>query len=386
MTAAMQPADTAVLALTEALLARASVTPDDAGCQTLIATRLQAAGFRIERMRLGAVDNLWACHGEGGPVLCFLGHTDVVPSGPAERWNSPPFEPSRRQGRLFGRGAADMKASVAAFVVALEQFAAERPQHPGTLALLLTSDEEGDAIDGVRRVAELFRQRGQRIDACVVGEPSSRSRLGDVVRVGRRGSLTAQVRVLGVQGHVAYPDLARNPIHLALPVLLELSQRVWDDAAFPDFPPTSLQIANLQAGTGASNVIPGEARVQFNLRYSPHWSADRLIETIEALFRRHGVDAEFAWHRSGEPFYTAEGRLRQVVRRAVQQVCGEWPEENTGGGTSDGRFIAPLGAEVVEVGPCNASIHQVDESIDLAELARLPVLYRTIAERWIDAG
>jgi len=364
-----------VLALTRELIARASVTPEDAGCQDLVAARLEKAGFGIERLDVGAVRNIWASHGEGGPVLCLLGHTDVVPSGPHEAWTSHPFEPCEREGRLYGRGAADMKASVAAFVLAAERFVAAHPDHRGTLALLLTSDEEGDAIDGVRRVAETFRARGQRIDWCLVGEPSSSQRLGDVVRIGRRGSLTGTATVHGVQGHVAYPDKADNPIHRALPAFAELAARRWDESPYPDFPATSFQIAGFTAGTGASNVIPGKASVQFNLRYSPCWTADALIAEIETVLARHGVRSDIAWHRSGEPFHTAEGPLRAAVRQALRDVLDVVPDENTGGGTSDGRFIAPLGAEVVELGPVNASIHQVDECIDLADLEQLPGLY-----------
>ncbi|KLJ01593.1 succinyl-diaminopimelate desuccinylase, partial [Luteimonas sp. FCS-9] len=278
-----------VLDLTRDLIARPSVTPDDAGCQALIAARLQAAGFSIESMRFGAVDNLWATHGNGGPVLALLGHTDVVPSGPVEAWRSDPFVPQIRDGVLYGRGAADMKGSVAAFVVAAERFVAAHPDHPGTLALLLTSDEEGAAIDGVRRVARTFAERGTRIDWCITGEPSSTRRLGDLLRVGRRGSLSATLTVRGVQGHVAYPDKARNPIHLLAPALAELVGRHWDDG-FESFPPTSLQVSNIAAGTGATNVIPGSATVQFNLRYNPHWDAPRLEAAVAALLDRHGLD------------------------------------------------------------------------------------------------
>ena len=373
-----------VLALTQELISRVSLTPDDAGCQTLIADRLCAAGFVTEHLDFGAVRNLWATHGSGAPVICLLGHTDVVPTGPTKAWASNPFQPTIRDGHLYGRGAADMKGSVAAFVCALEARVTESPHHAGTLALLLTSDEEGDAIDGVRRVAQTFRERGQTIDYCLVGEPSSDQRLGDVVRVGRRGSLTATVTVRGVQGHVAYPDAAINPIHRALPALLSLAQRQWDDEPYPDFPPTSLQIANFNAGTGASNVIPGSANVQFNLRYSPHWTADALMAAIEACFVEHKVDAHTDWHRSGEPFYTAPGKLRDAVRNALADVLGVIPVENTGGGTSDGRFIAPLGAEVVELGPINASIHKVDERVSVEDLQKLPALYQRIIERLLD--
>src|SRR5690606_7097485 len=294
-----------VLDLARELIARPSVTPDDAGCQPLLAERLGRAGFACERLRFGDVDNLWATHGESGPVLVLLGHTDVVPPGPLDDWASDPFVPDIRGGVLYGRGAADMKGSVAAFVVALERFVAAHPEHPGTVALLLTSDEEGDAIDGVRRVAREFEARGQRIDWCITGEPSSKSRLGDLLRVGRRGSLTGTLAVRGVQGHVAYPELARNPVHEALPALAERVARSWDDG-YESFPPTSLQVSNAGAGTGASNVIPGELRLVFNLRYNPHWTAEKLEAEIEALFERHGLDVDLSWHRSGEPFFTPE--------------------------------------------------------------------------------
>ncbi|MBB3760951.1 succinyl-diaminopimelate desuccinylase [Xanthomonas arboricola] len=369
-----------VLQLTCELIARASVTPDDAGCQVLLAQRLEAAGFACEHLRLGQVDNLWATHGSGAPVLVLLGHTDVVPPGPREAWTSDPFDPQIRDGVLYGRGTADMKGSVAAFAIAAEQFVAAHPQHAGTLAVLLTSDEEGDAIDGVRRVAELFRARGQAIDWCITGEPSSTERLGDLLRVGRRGSLSGTLIVKGVQGHVAYPHKARNPIHLAAPALAELVARQWDEG-FESFPPTSLQISNIHAGTGANNVIPGELQVAFNLRYTPLWDAPRLEAEISALLDRHALEYALRWHRSGEPFYTPEGRLRSVAREVLGQFAGAPPEESTGGGTSDARFIAPLGAQCIEVGPVNASIHQVDEHVRVADLEALPALYRTLIER-----
>ncbi|PPU12215.1 succinyl-diaminopimelate desuccinylase [Xanthomonas arboricola] len=369
-----------VLQLTCELIARASVTPDDAGCQVLLAQRLEAAGFACEHLRLGQVDNLWATHGSGAPVLVLLGHTDVVPPGPREAWTSDPFDPQIRDGVLYGRGTADMKGSVAAFAIAAEQFVAAHPQHAGTLAVLLTSDEEGDAIDGVRRVAELFRARGQAIDWCITGEPSSTERLGDLLRVGRRGSLSGTLIVKGVQGHVAYPHKARNPIHLAAPALAELVARQWDEG-FESFPPTSLQVSNIHAGTGANNVIPGELQVAFNLRYTPLWDAPRLEAEITALLDRHALEYALRWHRSGEPFYTPEGRLRSVAREVLGQFAGAPPEESTGGGTSDARFIAPLGAQCIEVGPVNASIHQVDEHVRVADLEALPALYRRLIER-----
>jgi succinyl-diaminopimelate desuccinylase len=364
-----------VMQLTCDLIARPSVTPDDAGCQALIAQRLAAAGFACEHLRFGEVDNLWATHGSGeGPVLVLLGHTDVVPPGPREAWASDPFAPELREGVLYGRGAADMKGSVAAFVLALEAFVAAHPRHAGTVALLLTSDEEGDAIDGVRKVAEAFRRRGQRIDWCITGEPSSKAVLGDLLRVGRRGTLSAMLTVRGVQGHVAYPDKARNPIHQAMPALAELAARRWDDG-YETFPPTSLQISNIHAGTGANNVIPGALQVLFNLRYNPHWDAVRLEAECEAVLHAHGLDYALQWHRGGEPFFTPEGRLRASAREVLSAFAGAAPEESTGGGTSDARFIAPLGAQCIEIGPVNASIHKVDEHVALADLERLPDLY-----------
>lgn len=369
-----------VLNLTKELIQRASVTPDDAGCQPLIAQRLEGAGFSCEHLRLGEVDNLWATHGNGGPVLVLLGHTDVVPPGPRDAWTSDPFVPEIRDGVLYGRGAADMKGSVAAFVITLERFVAAHPDHAGTVALLLTSDEEGDAIDGVRRVANLFRERGQQIDWCITGEPSSKSKLGDLMRVGRRGSLSATLMVRGVQGHVAYPEKARNPIHQAVPALAELVARRWDDG-FESFPPTSLQVSDIHAGTGANNVVPGELQVLFNLRYNPTWQAAALEAACEAILASHDLDYAIHWHRSGEPFYTPEGRLRQVACEVLTDFSGAPPEESTGGGTSDARFIAPLGAQCIEVGPINASIHKVDEHVVVADLEALPDLYQRLIER-----
>ena len=374
-----------VVALTEELIRRASVTPDDAGCQNLIAHRLSHAGFRSEQLDFGAVKNLWAMHGKGGPVLCFLGHTDVVPPGPREAWSSDPFVPEVRDGVLYGRGAADMKSGVAAMVCALESFIAAHPHHSGTIALLLTSDEEGDAIDGVRRVAEHFRAAGQRIDWCITGEPSSVKKLGDLIRVGRRGTLSATLTVRGVQGHVAYPERARNPIHQVAPALADLSTRQWDagyalDTAHP-FPPSSLQVSNIHAGTGANNVIPGTCEVVFNIRYNPNWNAADLEREVHAMLDARGLEYDIAWLRGGEPFLTREGRLRAVVREVLHERCGIVPEESTGGGTSDARFIAPLGAEVIELGPVNASIHKIDEHVDLDELRRLPAIFVEIAQR-----
>lgn len=384
-----------VVALALELIRRRSVTPEDAGCQELIAERLTKAGFRCERIDFGAVKNLWATHGpldstRSGTVLCLLGHTDVVPPGPREAWASDPFVPAVREGMLYGRGAADMKSGVAAMVCALEAFVAAHPDHEGTLALLLTSDEEGDAIDGVRRVAEHFRTTGQRIDYCITGEPSSMKRLGDLIRVGRRGTLTGTLTVRGVQGHVAYPERARNPIHQALPALAELAARRWDegyalDALRPgaagDFPPSSLQISNIHAGTGANNVIPGSCEAVFNFRYNPHWSAQRLERETHAILDAHGLEYDLCWHRGGEPFLTADGCLRAVVREVLREHCGSVPIESTGGGTSDARFIAPLGAQAIEFGPINATIHKIDEHISIADLERLPGIFQAMMER-----
>jgi succinyl-diaminopimelate desuccinylase len=370
----------AVLDLTLDLIRRRSVTPDDAGCLPLIAERLAKLGFHIEHLRYGEVDNLWATHGQGA-TLAFLGHTDVVPTGPEDAWQSPPFEPAIRDGLLYGRGAADMKGSVAAMVVALEQFVAAHPEHPGRLGLLLTSDEEGIATHGVRQVVEHFRDTGEHIDWCVVGEPSAKERLGDLIRVGRRGSLSATLSVRGVQGHVAYPDKALNPIHAFAPALAELAAEHWD-AGNSDFPPTSMQVSNLNAGTGANNVIPGELKALFNFRYSTASRAEDLRERSEAILRRHGVDFHIDWQLSGEPFLTPPGgRLRETVVAACRELCGIDPEQSTGGGTSDGRFIAPMGTEVVELGPVNATIHKVDECVAVADLEQLPALYRAVCEK-----
>ena len=378
-----------VVALTEELIRRISVTPDDAGCQAMLSERLVRAGFQCGQIDFGNVKNLWATHGNGSPVLCFLGHTDVVPPGPREAWASDPFVPEVRDGMLYGRGAADMKSGVAAMVVALEAFVAAHPDHAGTVALLLTSDEEGDAIDGVRRVCEHFRTNGQRIDFCVTGEPSSTRQLGDLIRVGRRGTLSAMMTVRGVQGHVAYPERARNPIHQAMPALVELTSRKWDDGYALEtshpFPSSSLQVSNIHSGTGANNVIPGNCEIVFNLRYNPNWKSADLEREVHAIFDRHALDYSIAWQRGGEPFLTGEGKLRAAVRDVLLAHCGIVPEESTGGGTSDARFIAPLGAEVIELGPVNASIHKVDECVALDELARLPSIFKAIAERLLVA-
>ena len=375
-----------VLDLACELIRRPSLTPDDAGCMTLLATRLERAGFHCEPLHFGDVANLWATHGRDGPVLAFLGHVDVVPSGPETEWASPPFEPAVRDGRLYGRGAADMKSGVAAMVVALEQFVAAHPDHPGTVALLLTSDEEGPVnLDGVRRVAQHFRETGQRIDWCVVGEPSSKEKLGDLIRVGRRGSLSFRLTVRGIQGHVAYPDLAKNPIHALAPALAELAATRWDDGN-ADFPSTTFQVSNIHGGTGALNVIPGSLVIDANFRFGTASSAASLRERTESILKEHDLDYAIEWNLSGESFHSPEGgKLREVVIDVCRKVCGIEPEPSTGGGTSDGRFIAPLGAEVVEVGPVNATIHKIDECVALADLERLPAIYLAIAERMVNS-
>jgi succinyl-diaminopimelate desuccinylase len=371
-----------VLDLTRELIRRRSVTPENAGCLSLIGGRLQRVGFHVEHLRYGEVDNLWATHGTVGPTLVFLGHTDVVPSGPEASWLSPPFEPVIRDSRLYGRGAADMKGSVAAMVVALEQFVVAHPDHRGRVGLLLTSDEEGPTnLDGVRKVVEHFRAVGERIDWCVVGEPSAKEKLGDLIRVGRRGSLSGTLSVRGVQGHVAYPEKALNPIHAFAPALTELTAERWDEGN-GDFPPTSFQVSNLNAGTGATNVIPGELTALINFRYCTASRAEDLRARTEAILHRHGLDFVLDWNLSGEPFLTPPGGvLRETVVAVCRELCGHDPEQSTGGGTSDGRFIAPMGVEVVEIGPVNATIHKVDECVAIDELEMLPAVYRVIGER-----
>jgi succinyl-diaminopimelate desuccinylase len=369
-----------VLELTKALVARASITPEDAGCQELMIERLAALGFRIERMRFGEVDNFWARLGEQGPVLCFAGHTDVVPTGPAEAWASPPFEPTERDGCLWGRGTADMKASLAAMVVACEEYLASGATPAGSIAFLVTSDEEGPAKDGTRAVMEALQARGEKIDWCLVGEPSSRERLGDMLRIGRRGSLSCDVLVSGVQGHVAYPESAVNPLHKLAPVLAELVSLEWD-AGNDAFPPTSFQLTNLHSGTGFRNVIPGSAELKFNIRYSTEQTMEGLRARIHELLDRHGLDYQVSWRDAGRPFLTRPGPFLEAVRGVVREVAGIDPELSTGGGTSDGRFIAPTGAAVVELGPLNASIHKIDEHVRIADLEPLKDLYLGLLRR-----
>jgi succinyl-diaminopimelate desuccinylase len=368
------------LELTKDLIGRRSVTPADEGCQAVMAQRLAAAGFACESMRFGSVDNLWARHGTASPVFCFAGHTDVVPSGPLEEWATDPFQPTLRDGLLYGRGAADMKSGVAAMVTAAEAFVTNYPGHRGSVALLITSDEEGPSVDGTKRVAQALAARGQRIDWCLVGEPSSEKTLGDTIKVGRRGSLSGRLTVHGVQGHVAYPQLAENPVHTLAPALTELTQRRWDEGN-EHFQPTSFQVSNLNAGTGAPNVIPGELRARFNLRYSPVQTLEGLKQIVEEILHRHGVRYTLEWYVSGEPFYTAPGELSDAVSAVVAEISGSRPVLSTGGGTSDGRFIAPLGAQVVELGVVNATIHKVNECVRAEDIEALHRMYLGVLRR-----
>lgn len=366
--------------LARQLIQRTSVTPDDADCQKLIANRLKPLGFHIEPMRFGEVDNLWARRGNDGPLFCFAGHTDVVPTGPESRWKHPPFDAVIDNGMLYGRGSADMKGSIAAFITACERFIAAHPHHKGSIAYLLTSDEEGPAIDGTVKVIETLEARGEKITWCLVGEPTSMKQLGDGVKNGRRGSLTGYLTVLGVQGHVAYPHLADNPVHRFAPALQELCSIEWDRGnAY--FPPTSFQIANINAGTGANNVIPGELEVMFNFRFSTEQTAEGLQRKVEALLNMHGLNYRIRWSLSGNPFLTETGELLPASVSAVREITGIEPEVNTKGGTSDGRFIAPTGAQVLELGPLNSTIHKVDECVAVEDLVQLSDIYETMLKK-----
>lgn len=368
------------LQLAQELIGRPSVTPDDAGCQELLIARLEPLGFRCERLRFGEVDNLWAVRGDGKPLFAFAGHTDVVPPGPREAWASDPFTPTVRDGMLYGRGASDMKGSIAAFVTAVEAFVKTRPQHAGSIALLITSDEEGPSINGTVKVVEHLSDRNIHIDYCVVGEPSSVHRTGDAIKIGRRGSLNGRLLVRGKQGHVAYPHLARNPIHLLAPALAELAAAEWDRGN-AHFPKTMFQASNIRAGTGAENVIPGTLELLFNFRFSTAVTQAELQQRVAEVLNRHGLDFELAWSLSGNPFLTGGTRLIEAVREAVRAELGLDPELSTSGGTSDGRFIAPTGTEVIELGPLNATIHQVNECIAVADLAALSRTYGRILGR-----
>jgi succinyl-diaminopimelate desuccinylase len=380
---------TATVRLTEALIARQSVTPEDHGCQDLMAERLRAIGFECQTLVYGPqaapVTNLWAIkrgsgHASGSPTLAFAGHTDVVPTGPLDQWSSPPFVPSYRDGLLYGRGAADMKTSLAAMIVASEEFVAAHPQHQGSIAFLITSDEEGPSVDGTVKVCEWLQQRGERLDACIVGEPTSVKQVGDMIKNGRRGSLSGKLRIKGVQGHIAYPHLAKNPIHLAAPALAELTTIVWDEGN-DHFPPTSWQMSNIHAGTGANNVIPGELVIDFNFRFSTESTPEGLQGRLEDVLKRHGLDFHIDWTLGGRPFLTRRGPLVDAMADAIKHVTGIDTELSTTGGTSDGRFIAQICPQVVEFGPVNASIHKIDEHVAVADIEPLKNIYKQTLER-----
>ncbi len=368
---------TPTLELAMELIRRRSVTPEDAGCQQVLAERLDKLGFRIEHLRFGEVDNLWARYGTDGPLFAFAGHTDVVPPGPEQQWQSPPFEPVLRNGVLFGRGAADMKGSIAAMMTACERFLASHEHPGGSLAFLITSDEEGPAIDGTVKMIEHLEERSEKIDWCLVGEPSCTDRLGDTIKNGRRGSLGGRLLVKGVQGHIAYPHLANNPIHAALPALAELTITRWDQGNH-FFPPTSFQISNIRGGTGATNVIPGELEVLFNFRFSTEVTSAELQHRVASILDSHELDHHLEWTLSGQPFLTPAGELVEAARSAVRKITGLDPDLSTSGGTSDGRFIAPTGAQVVELGPLNTTIHKINEAVSIESLEQLSSIYEEI--------
>lgn len=369
--------DSATISLSKELISRASVTPEDAGCQKLMVERLGAIGFDIEHLRFDDVDNFWAIRGDSGPILCFAGHTDVVPSGPETSWQTPPFEPTIKDGMLYGRGAADMKGSLAAMIVAVEQFVADNPNHNGRIAFLITSDEEGIAANGTVKVVEWLNEQKLIPEYCLVGEPSSSSQCGDTIKNGRRGSLGCTMRIIGQQGHVAYPHLANNPIHVAAPALAELATTEWDQGN-DFFPATSFQISNIHGGTGATNVIPGELDIVFNFRFSTEVTDQQLRDRTHAILDKHQLNYELNWHLSGQPFLTAEGELVDAALKAVKEVTGLDTELSTAGGTSDGRFIAPMGTQIVELGPVNATIHQINECASVDDLNKLTMVYQSL--------
>ncbi len=373
-----------VLEYARELIARRSTTPDDAGCQDWLIARLQSLGFSVERVNQGGVSNFWARRGTAAPLVCFAGHTDVVPTGPLEQWTSDPFVPMERDGQLYGRGAADMKGSIAAWLAAVDAFLGEHPVHPGSIAWLITSDEEGPAIDGTVRVVERLAARGERIDACIVGEPTCVSRFGDMMKNGRRGSLHGRLRVKGIQAHIAYPHLGRNPVHLAAPAIAELAATEWD-AGNDYFPPTTWQISNMHSGTGAANVIPGHADIAFNFRFGTASSIESLQERVQAVLDRHGLDYDLEWEIGAKPFLTPRGSLVAALSEAALECVGITPELSTTGGTSDGRFIADIADQVVEFGPINASIHKIDEHVGIEELAQLTRIYRLTLEKLLHA-
>ncbi len=370
----------ATLDLAKELISKASVTPDDAGCQTILSDYLKSSDFTAEVIQCEEVTNLWLRRGNASPLLVFAGHTDVVPTGPVTEWESPPFTPSIRNGKLFGRGAADMKSSIAAMAVACERFVADQPHHQGSIAFLITSDEEGPATHGTVKVIEALQERNEAIDMCIVGEPSSSKTLGDTLKIGRRGSLSANLTITGIQGHVAYPHLAKNPVHEFSPALAELTSLEWD-AGNEYFPATTFQISNINAGTGANNVIPGVMKIDFNLRFSTEITAEEIKTIIVSVLDKNKLDYEINWHLSGKPFYCEPGLLTNACERAIQETVNIKPELSTGGGTSDGRFIAPTGAQVVELGPVNESIHKVDECVDVEALDQLSDIYYKILKK-----
>jgi succinyl-diaminopimelate desuccinylase len=370
----------AALELSRELIARASVTPEDAGCQDLLAARLGAAGFSVETLAWGKVTNLWARRGSAGPLFCFAGHTDVVPTGPLEAWHTPPFQPTIVDGELVGRGACDMKCAIAAMVVACERFLARHPDPAGSIAFLLTSDEEGPAVDGSVRVVEHLRARGEQLDFCVIGEPTSVDAVGDMLKNGRRGSLSGRLVVKGKQGHIAYPHLAANPVHLLAPALAELAATRWDDGN-EDFQPTAWQVSNIHAGTGAGNIIPGSVEVQFNFRFAPTSTAAGLRDRLESILRRHGLQFDLHWSLGGEPFHTGRGRLVEVAIESIRAVTGVTPEVSTTGGTSDGRFIKDICSQLIEFGARNATAHAVDERVSIDTPALLAGIYEGMLER-----
>jgi succinyl-diaminopimelate desuccinylase len=365
------------LALLRDLISRESVTPEDAGCQDLLAARLVKLNFKEERLNFNDTQNIWLRRGEAKPLFTFLGHTDVVPPGPLEAWLSPPFVPTIRDGKLYGRGAADMKGGIACFLIAVERFIAKHPNHQGSIAVMLTSDEEGIATNGVVKVMEVLEQRHEKIDWCLVGEPSSDKKIGDVIRVGRRGSLCAKLTVIGIQGHVAYPELADNPIHSFAPALKELTEEIWDQGNL-FFPPTSLQVSNINSGTGAENIIPGSAEVQFNLRFCTELSEATIKQRTSAILDKYNFTYEIQWRLSGNPFLTEKGVLIDATHAAIKTVTGFDTLDDTGGGTSDGRFIAPTGAQVIELGPLNESIHKINENVGIDDLEILTAIYEQI--------
>ena len=376
---AQPPAVSGTVELALQLIARQSVSPVDGGCQALMIERLIALGFAVENLRFGPVDNFWAKRGRGGPVFCFAGHTDVVPSGPVDEWRTDPFKPVIEDGLLYGRGAADMKTGLAAMVTACEEFIGQHPDHHGTIAFLITSDEEGPSVDGTKRVVEVLRERKESIDYCLVGEPSSEHTLGDTIKIGRRGSLSGRLTVHGIQGHIAYPQLADNPVHALAPALAELAARTWDRGN-RHFQPTSFQVSNISAGTGAPNVIPGELRARFNLRFSTEQTVEGLQRQVEEILQRHRVKYSLEWFISGYPFLTTPGTLSEAASRAIAEQLQITPQLTTGGGTSDGRFIAPMGAQVIELGVINETIHKVNECVRVADVDRLQAIYRRTLE------